>query len=102
MNFNQLMKQAQLMQKKIDKINKEYDTKEYQFSSSDKAIEGIIDGHLTIKQLKINEELLEKDNKEVLEDLLMITINEAVKKMNDEKEAAMSSVTGGINMSGLF
>ncbi|MBS5115694.1 MAG: YbaB/EbfC family nucleoid-associated protein [Erysipelotrichaceae bacterium] len=102
MNFNQLMKQAQVMQKRMDKLKKEFDEKEYTFSSSDHAIEGIIDGHLVIKQLKINEELLDKENKEVLEDLLMITVNEAIKKMNDEKENAMSEITGGINMPGLF
>lgn len=102
MNFNHLMKQAQAMQKKLDKIQKEYDEKEYTFSSSDHAIEGTIDGHLVIKQLKINEELLDKENKEVLEDLLMITVNEAIKKMNEEKEAAMKNVTGGINIGGLF
>lgn len=102
MNFNQLMKQAQAMQKKLDKIKKEYDEKEVEFQSADGAIRGVIDGNLKITSLKIDEELLDKDGKEILEDLLMITINETVKKVRDEREKAIDTATGGANMSGLF
>ncbi len=102
MNFNQLMKQAQKMQKQVEKVSKEFDEKEYTFSSSDKTIEGVITGNFQIKNLKINEELLEKDNKEVLEDLLMITLNNAIETMNNEKDAAMGAITNGIDMSRMF
>ncbi len=102
MNFNQLMKQAQMMQRKLDKIKKEYNEKEEEFQSADGAIKGIINGNLKITSLTIDEELLDKDSKEVLEDLLMITVNEAVKKMRDEREKAIDAVTGGANVSGLF
>ena len=98
MNFNQLMKQAQVMQKKLDKIKKEYDEKEVEFQSADGAIKGVIDGNLKITSLTIDEELLDKDGKEVLEDLLMITINETVKKVRDEREKAIDAATGGANM----
>ena len=102
MNFNQLMKQAQVMQKKLDKIKKEYDEKEVEFQSADGAIKGVIDGNLKITSLTIDEELLDKDGKEVLQDLLMITINETVKKVRDEREKAIDAATGGAKMSGLF
>lgn len=102
MNFNQLMKQAQLMQRKLDKVKKEYDEKEMEFRSADGAIEGVINGHLEITSLKIDEELLDKDNKEIIEDLLRITLNENIKKMNDEKEKAISDITGGAGMPGMF
>ena len=102
MNFNQLMKQAQVMQKKLDKIKKEYDEKEVEFKSADGAIQGVMNGNLELTSLNINEELLEKESKEVLEDLLTLTINNIIKQVKDEKDEAINAATGGANMAGLF
>ena len=102
MNFNQLMKQAQMMQKKLDKIKKEYDEKEIEFKSADDAISGKINGHLQITSLSINEELINMEDKEMLEDLIMLTINDAIKRMNNDKEKAVTAATGGVNTPGLF
>ena len=84
MNFNQLMKQAQLMQKKVNKINKEYEEKEKEFESQNGLIKGIVTGKMEIKNLTIDPELLSIDNKEILEDMLTVTLNEAVKKANEK------------------
>lgn len=102
MNFNQLMKQAQLMQRKLDKIKKEYDTKEVEFSSSNGLVNGKINGKLEIISININEELINKENKEILEDIIMITVNNAIKEINEEREKAIDAATGGVNMPGLF
>ena len=53
MNFNQLMKQAQLMQKKVNKINKEYEEKEKEFESQNGLIKGIVTGKMEINELNI-------------------------------------------------
>lgn len=102
MNFNQIMKQAQAMQKKLGKIEKEFDQKEVEFSSSNNLIKGVIDGKLKIKSLSIDEDLFDKENKEIMEDLLTITINEAVQKMSKDREDAINEATGGVGMAGLF
>ena len=102
MNFNQLMKQAQLMQKKVNKINKENEEKEKEFESQNGLIKGIVTGKMEIKNLTIDPELLSIDNKEILEDMLTVTLNEAVKNMYAEKEEALDKASGGIGMAGLF
>lgn len=102
MNFNQLMKQAQLMQRKLDKIKKEYDIKEVEFSSSNGLVNGKINGKLEIISININEEFINKENKEILEDIIMITVNNAIKEINEEREKAIDAATGGVNMPGLF
>lgn len=102
MNFNQLMKQAQLIQKKVNKINKEYDEKEKEFESQNGLIKGVITGKMEIKNLSIDPELLSVENKEILEDMLVITLNEAVKNMYEEREDALDKASGGVGMAGLF
>lgn len=100
MNINNLMKQAQQMQRKMDKIQKELEEKEYFFSSQGDAIKGIINGKMEILSLEISENLLE--DKEMLQDILIMTLNDQLKKVSQDKENAMSQITGGMNIPGLF
>ena len=76
MNFNQLVRQAQQMQRKVNKLKNEFDEKEFEFASQQDLITGKINGNLEIIDLKINKDLLDEENKEMLEDLLD-TINNA-------------------------
>lgn len=96
MNIQQLMKQAQQMNKKLKKIRTEYEAKEFDFSSANGEITGKINGKLAITELNIKEELLGVENKEDLQDLLTITINDIVGKVSKEKQDLIDSVTGGI------
>lgn len=100
MNINQLMKQAQQMQRKVDKIQKELEEKEYTFSSQGEAVKGVINGKMEILSLEISEDLLE--DKEMLQDVLVMTLNDQIQKVSQAKEEAMSQLTGGMNIPGLF
>lgn len=99
MNLNQLMRQAQQMQKKVNKLKKEFEDKEFEFTSPQDLITGTINGKLEITQLNISESLLEKDNKDMLEDLLISTINENMKKISKAKEDTLNGATGGVDVS---
>ena len=99
MNFNQLMRQAQQMQKKDNKLKKEYEAKEFVFNSNQNLIQLKMNGKLEILDLKINEELLDKDNLDMLQDLLTVTINDSIKKIEKEKEDTLNAATNGVDVS---
>jgi len=99
MNFNQLLKQAQQMQKKVNKFKKEYEEKTFDFESQQGLIKGQINGKLEIVQLDINPELLAVENKDMLQDLLTVTLNEIMTKTSSEKEDALNKITNGVDVS---
>lgn len=99
MNFNQLMRQAQQMQKKANKTKKEFELKEFDFNSQQDLIKIKMNGRLEIADLNISEDLLDKDNKEMLQDLLTVTLNEAIKNIEKQKEDTLNAVTNGVDVS---
>ncbi len=99
MNFNQLVRQAQQMQRKVNKLKNEFDEKEFEFASQQDLITGKINGNLEIIDLKINKDLLDEENKEMLEDLLVVTINENIAKIAKEKEDTINNATNGVDVS---
>lgn len=99
MNFNQLVKQAQQMQRKVNKMKKEYDEKIFDFESQQGAIKGKINGKLEIVELNIDQQMLNIENKEILQDLLIVTLNENIQKINQEKEDTLNKVTNGVDVS---
>ena len=99
MNFNQLVKQAQQMQRKVNKMKKEYDEKIFDFESQQGAIKGKINGKLEIVELNIDQQMLNIENKEILQDLLIVTLNENIQKINQEKEDTLNKVTNCVDVS---
>ena len=97
MNITQLMKQAKQMQKKMDKATAEFENLEFDFSSQNNLITGKIKGDLTISEIHVNEELLK--DKSLLEDMMMITMNDTVKKISKQKEDTLNKLTNGIDVS---
>lgn len=102
MNINMLMKQAQQMQAKAAKLEKELAAKEYTKSANGGAIEIKATGAKQITAITIDEDLLEKDNKEILEDMLLVALNELLNEINEDSEAAMAKISGGMKVPGLF
>lgn len=99
MNFNNLVKQAQQMQKKVNKVKKEFDEKIFDFESQQKVVTGKINGKLEIVELHIDEQMLNTDNKELIEDLLMVSLNDIIQKVSKEKEDTLNKVTNGVDVS---
>jgi len=99
MNINQLMKQAQQMQRKVNKVKKELDNEIYDFESQQGAVQGKINGKLEIVELNINDQMLNNENKEILQDLIMVSLNETIKKINKEREDTLNKVTNGVDVS---
>lgn len=102
MNIQMLMKQAQEMQKKMSKIEKEADEKIYEKSLGGGAIQVKLKGSMQIEEISIDESLLEVENKEMLEEMLLSGLNELLDEAKKSKDKAMSSVTGGVKFPGGF
>ena len=99
MNLASLMKQAKQMQKKINIATKEFEAKTFEFNSQQDLIKGTMKGDLSLVELHIDDSLLTADNKEVLTDMLMITINDIVKKVSKEKEDTLNKISNGVDVS---
>ena len=101
-NMANLMKQAQKMQRQMEEQAKEMETKE--FSARGGAVEVTVSGSKKILKVKLDEEVVDPDDVEMLEDLLVAAVNEALEKVDAETTSAMSKFTGGMGggMPGLF
>lgn len=100
MNFQNLMQQAQKMQKQVEKQKKDFEDKTFELEGQNGKIKGIMNGRFEIKELNIDEDLLQ--DKEMLEDLLMVTINQTMAKIAKEKDDTLEKVTNGVDVSAFF
>jgi len=102
MNMNQLMKQAQKMQKQMAEMQEDLASKTLEVSSGGGAVKVTVDGEKKILDLVISPDVVDPEDVEMLQDLVMSAINEALRQMDEAVSSQMSKVTGGLNMPGLF
>ena len=95
-NMNNLMKQAQRMQRQVEETTKELEEKEYSASAGGGAVTVTVSGKKEVLSVKLAEEVVDPDDIEMLEDLIVAATNEALRKMEEESQAAMSKLTGGL------
>ena len=95
-NMNNLMKQAQKMQRQMEEATKELEEKEYSASAGGGAVTVTVSGKKEVLSVKLAEEVVDPDDIEMLQDLIVAATNEALRKMEDESQAAMSKLTGGL------
>lgn len=95
-NMNNLMKQAQKMQKQMEETTKELEEKEITATAGGGAVEVVVTGKKEIKSVKLDPEVVDPDDIEMLEDLIVAATNEALRKMEEYSQAQMAKVTGGL------
>ena len=95
-NMNNLMKQAQRMQRQVVETTKELEEKEYSASAGGGAVTVTVSGKKEVLSVKLAEEVVDPDDIEMLQDLIVAATNEALRKMEEESQAAMSKLTGGL------
>lgn len=100
-NMNNLMKQAQKLQKQMEDMQKELETKEFEASVGGGAVVVKVTGKKEVASIKIKPEVVDEDDVEMLEDLVMSAVNEALKKADEETSNKMGKLTGGMP-GGLF
>lgn len=95
-NMNNLMKQAQRMQRQMEETTKELEEKEYSASAGGGAVTVTVSGKKEVLSVKLAEEVVDPNDIEMLQDLIVAATNEALRKMEEESQAAMSKLTGGL------
>ena len=101
-NMQSMIKQAQQMQEEMGKLQEELDVREYTVTAGGGAVTAVVDGKHIVKKLEIKPEVVDPEDVDMLADLVMAAVNEAIRQAVDTSEAEMSKITGGINMPGLF
>ena len=99
-NMNNLMKQAQKMQKQMEESQKALEEKEFTAAAGGGAVEVTVSGKKLVTAVKLKEEVVDPDDIEMLEDLIVAAMNEALRQVDAESTSAMSKLTGG--MPGMF
>ena len=95
-NMNNLMKQAQKMQRQMEENQKALEEKEYTAAAGGGAVEITVSGKKEIVKVKLAEEVVDPDDIEMLEDLIMAAANQALRQMEEDSAAMMSKLTGGL------
>ena len=98
MNLNQLMKEAKKMQADMEKSQEELVSKEFEASAGGGAINVKVSGSKEIKEIKIQKDVVDPDDVEMLEDLILTCVNEALRKVDSAQAAQM----GKYNIPGLM
>lgn len=102
-NMGNLMKQAQKMQKDMEKLQAELQERTVESTAGGGAVKVVASGKKEVKELVINPEVVDPDDVEMLQDLVLAAVNEALRKADDMVNSEMSKITGGMGgLGGLF
>lgn len=100
-NIGNLMKQAQKMQQEMLKTQEEMKDKLVEATSGGGAVKVVANGKKEIKEIIINPEVINEDV-EMLQDLIIAAVNEALRKADEMMSSEMNKLTGGMNLPGMF
>lgn len=100
-NMNQMIRQAQKMQEEMGRIQEELNEKEYNATSGGGMIEVVVTGKKELKSVKLKPEVVDPEDIEMLEDLVVAAVNEALRAAEEDSTSRMNSITGGINVPGM-
>lgn len=95
-NMNNLMKQAQKMQKQMEDTTKALEEKVYEGSAGGGVVKITVSGKKEVVAVKLEEEVVDKDDIEMLEDLIAAATNEALRAQEEDSSKEMSKITGGM------
>ncbi len=99
-NMGNMMKQAQKMQKEMMKLQEEIEQRTVEASAGGGAVTVVITGKKEVKSITLNPEIVDPDDIEMLQDLIMAAVNEAIRQADEMAAKEMSKITGGLNLPG--
>ena len=97
-NMNNLMKQAQRMQRQMEEGQKELETKEFTATAGGGAVEVTVTGKKEVVRVKLSEEVVDPEDIEMLQDLIVAATNEALKQAEEASNQMMGKMTGGLGV----
>ena len=101
-NIQQLARQAQKLQDDMEAASKELETKEYEATAGGGAVKVTVTDKMVLTKVEISPEVVDPEDVEMLSDLVMAAANEAIRAAAKEKEDKMETISGGLNIPGMF
>ncbi|MCR5156842.1 MAG: YbaB/EbfC family nucleoid-associated protein [Butyrivibrio sp.] len=96
-NMSNLMKQAQRMQRQMEESQKELETKEFTAKAGGGAVEATVTGSKTLKSVVISPDAVDPDDVEMLQDMIVAAVNEAMKQADEASSAMLGKMSGGLS-----
>lgn len=100
-NFNTIMKQAKKMQERMASLQKELETKTVEAQAGGGMVQVVVNGRFELVSIKIEKEVVNPDDIEMLQDLVAAAVNEGIRKAQEMASTEMAKITGGLSIPGL-
>ena len=100
-NFGNIMKQAKKMQERIGQLQQELETKTIEAQAGGGMVKVVVNGKFEIISLKIEKDVVNPDDVEMLQDLVAAAVNEGIRKAQEMASQEMAKITGGLNIPGM-
>ncbi len=101
-NMKEMMRQAQMLQKKMANLQEELARREVEASAGGGMVKVVANGKPSIVSVTIEKEVVDPDDVEMLQDLVVAAVNEALARSKEMVDSEMAKVTGGLKMPGMF
>lgn len=101
-NMNNMMKQVKKMQEEMEKAQADIEEKEFESTSGGGVVSATVNGKKELVKLTINPDVIDPEDSEMLEDLVIAAVNDALNKANEYSSESMGKLTGGINIPGFM
>ena len=102
MNQASMLKQAQKMQQEMLRLQEEQENRTFSAQSGGGMVSAVVNGKHELVELKVNPEAVDPDDVEMLQDMIIAAVNEAMRTADSEAANNMYKLTGGLNLGGLF
>ena len=101
-NMQKQLQQVQMMQKKMEEMQAELETKEVEATAGGGAVSVTVSGKKEIVKINIKPEVVDPDDVEMLQDLIMVAANEALRQIEEMSQSEMGKLTGGLSIPGIM
>ena len=101
-NMGEMMKQAKRLQEKMGSLQKELENRTVETSAGGGMVAVVVNGKFELQSLKIDREVVNPDDLEMLEDLIVAAVNEGIRKAQEMASTEMAKLTGGLKIPGLM
>ncbi|MBC8571095.1 YbaB/EbfC family nucleoid-associated protein [Zongyangia hominis] len=101
-NMNNMLRQAQKIQEDMAKLQAELEEREYTTKAGGGAVEITITGKKVVKAITLQPEVVDPEDIEMLQDLIIAAVNEAIRNVEDVQTREMEKITGGLSMPGML
>ena len=100
MDINKLMQQAQAMQKQLEEANRQISEKQFEGSASNGLVKVVINGDHLIQYVDLDASIIDPSDKEMIEDLIMIAVNDAIEKAEEYKKERLGGMASALGIPG--